>query len=118
MAQPTQPAPVSDGQTVYPAAFFAPYNPVNASDMVARVPGFELKDGDERRGFASAGNLLINGERPSSKTAASELLKRIPASNVTRIELLSGSSAGLDVRGQSQLVNVVVTQTAAKGGGT
>lgn len=118
MAQPPQPAPVSDGQTVYPAAFFAPYNPVNASDMVARVPGFELKDGDERRGFASAGNLLINGERPSSKTAASELLKRIPASNVTRIELLSGANAGLDVRGQSQLVNVVVAQTAAKGDGT
>lgn len=118
IAQSTTPAPTSDGQTVYPAAFFAPYNPVNASDMVARVPGFELKDGDERRGFASAGNLLINGERPSSKTAASELLKRIPAGSVTRIELVSGANAGLDVRGQSQLVNVVVERTARQGGGT
>ena len=117
MAQSPPPALTADGQTVYPAAFFAAYNPVNASDMVARVPGFELKDGDERRGFASAGNLLINGERPSSKTAASELLKRIPAGSVTRIELLSGSNAGLDVRGQSQLVNVVVARTAARGGG-
>ncbi len=64
-----QPA-AQEGISSFPAGFFAPYNPVNANDMVARVPGFELKDGDERRGFAAAGNLLINGERPSSKTAA------------------------------------------------
>jgi hypothetical protein len=114
---PPQPAG-QEGVSSFPAAFFAPYNPVNANDMVARVPGFELKDGDERRGFAAAGNLLINGERPSSKTAASELLKRIPASSVVRIELISGSNAGLDVRGQSQLVNVVVARTGPQGGGT
>ena len=103
-----------DGAATFPAAFFAPYNPVTAADMVARVPGFELRDGDERRGFASAGNLLINGERPSSKTSAAELLKRIPANTVTRIELLSGAQAGLDVRGQSQLVNVIVARSTQR----
>lgn len=104
-------AATPDGESKFEAAFFAPYNPVTAADMVARVPGFELKDGDDRRGFSgSAGNLLINGERPSSKTVPSELLKRVPASDVIRIELLSGSNAAVDVRGQSQLVNVVVKQ--------
>lgn len=113
-------APVAqqDGAQTFPAAFFAAYNPVTAADMVARVPGFELRDGDERRGFASAGNLLINGERPSSKTAASDLLKRIPASTVTRIELLSGNQAGLDVRGRSQLVNVVVDRGSQRAAST
>lgn len=102
-------APAGADATSFPTIFFAPYNPVTAADMVARVPGFELRDGDDRRGFgAAAGNLLINGERPSSKTAASELLKRIPAGNVVRIDVLSGSDANSDVRGQSQLVNVVL----------
>lgn len=113
-AQPSAPAPQQEGAQTFPAAFFAAYNPVTAADMVARVPGFELRDGDERRGFASAGNLLINGERPSSKTQASELLKRIPAGDVTRIELISGNQAGLDVRGQSQLVNVVVARSSQR----
>lgn len=111
--------PASDSLKSFPAAFFAPYNPITAADMVARTPGFELRDGDDRRGFGgSAGNLLVNGERPSSKTVASELLKRIPAGNVVRIELLSGSDAAADVRGQSQIVNVVVKQDARVGGGT
>lgn len=113
-AEPAQAAP-----TTFPASFFAQYNPITAADMVARVPGFELRDGDDRRGFgASAGNLLINGKRPSSKTVPSELLKRIPASNVLRVELLSGSAAGVDVRGQSQIVNVVVNRTEGDKGAT
>ncbi|WP_340643800.1 TonB-dependent receptor [Phenylobacterium sp.] len=117
-------APAGRGETseagaTFPAAFFAQYNPVTAADMVARVPGFELRDGDDRRGFAAtAGNLLVNGERPSSKTAPSELLKRIPAGSVLRIELLSGSNAAIDIRGQSQVVNVVVNQAARADAGT
>lgn len=114
-----QQSPTAAETTRFPAGFFAQYNPITAADMVARVPGFDLRDGDDRRGFgATAGNLLINGERPSSKTAASELLKRIPAANVLRIELLSGSDAGVDVRGQSQIVNVVVNQAAARDAST
>lgn len=109
----------SDGGTAYAPNFFTAYNPITAADMVARVPGFELRDGDDRRGFGgAAGNLLINGERPSSKTVPSELLKRIPAANVLRIEVLSGTSAAADVRGQSQLVNVVVKETAGDGAAT
>ena len=47
-----------------------------------RVPGFEINDGDDRRGFWArpAGNVLVNGERPSSKASISEQLRRIPAS--------------------------------------
>lgn len=101
----------SDAAATYPAAYFAGYNPVSAADMVARVPGFELRDGDERRGFgASAGNVLVNGERPSSKTPLSELLKRIPAASVQRIELYSGSNPAIDARGQAQIANVVINQ--------
>lgn len=111
-----QAGPATDTTAVFDTAFFAPYNPINASDMVARVPGFEINDGDDRRGFgATAGNVLINGERPSSKAGISEQLRRIPASAVLRIELLSGSASGVDVRGQSRLVNVILRPTADTG---
>lgn len=110
-----QPAKADDGTATFPAAFFAQYNPVTAADMVARVPGFELRDGDDRRGFGgSAGNLLINGERPSSKTASSEILKRIPANNVVRVEVMSATNASADVSGQTQVVNLVINQSAAR----
>lgn len=110
-AAPVKPA---EGVQAFDAAFFATYNPVTAADMVARVPGFEVRDGDDRRGFgATAGNILINGERPSSKTIASEQLKRIPAGNVARIELISGSNSAVEVRGQAQLVNIVLKKASS-----
>lgn len=112
----TAPGASSQGVSVFESTFFAPYNPVNAGDMVARVPGFEINDGDDRRGFgATAGNVLVNGERPSSKASISEQLRRIPAGSVLRVELLSGSASGVDVRGQSRLVNVVLRPTADGG---
>lgn len=110
-----QPAKADDGTATFPAAFFAQYNPVTAADMVARTPGFELRDGDDRRGFGgSSGNLLINGERPSSKTAASEILKRIPAGDVVRVEVMSATNASSDVSGQTQVVNLVINRSAAR----
>lgn len=104
------------GPAIFEPSFFLPYNPLNAADMVGRVPGFEINDGDDRRGFgATAGNVLINGERPSSKATISEQLRRIPAGAVLRVELLSGSASGIDVHGQSRLVNVILRPTSETG---
>lgn len=112
-AATAQPAS-AEGVQAFDAAYFKTYNPVTAADMVERVPGFEVRDGDDRRGFGgTAGNVLINGERPSSKTPTSEQLKRIPADRVLRLELISGSSSSVDVHGQTQLVNVVLRKAAA-----
>lgn len=109
--QPAQTAPPPAGAQSFDVAFFKQYNPVTAADMVNRVPGFEIDDGETLRGFgATAGNVLVNGERPSSKVLISEQLKRIPADSVARIDLISGSASNVDVRGQTQLVNVVLKQ--------
>lgn len=109
--------PAAEGVQVFEAAFFKQYNPVTAADIVNRVPGFEIDDGEALRGFgATAGNVLVNGERPSSKVLISEQLKRIPADSVLRVELVSGSASNMDARGQTQLVNVVLKQ--AKQGGS
>src|SRR6056297_2953431 len=104
---------LSEDTVIYPASFFNSYQPVSAADMVAQVPGFQVSDGDGSRGFAGAGgNVLINGERPSSKQdSVSSILARIPASRVARIELIRGNTGRFDAGGQAMLVNVVVDTT-------
>jgi outer membrane receptor protein involved in Fe transport len=88
----------------FAAEYFAPFNPVSAEDMVRRIPGFTLNNGEDRRGLAgAAGNVLINGERPSSKTPISEQLARLSARDVLRIDLYAGGSDGGEIRGQEGL---------------
>lgn len=99
----------SGGNVVYMPPFFSRYNPVTALDMVERVPGFSIDRGENVRGFGgAAGNVLIDGQRPSTKSAdIAESLGRIGAGNVERIELIRGGTGGLDVGGQAVVVNVV-----------
>lgn len=101
-----------DGRVVYLPGFFSQYNPVTALDMVQRVPGFSIDAGDNVRGFSGAGgNVLIDGQRPSTKSAdIFQILGRIGAGNVERIELIRGGTGSLDVGGQSVVVNVVRKQ--------
>jgi hypothetical protein len=110
------PAPVAavEGVTAYPLAFFIDGNPSSALDMINRLPGFSFEAGDVVRGFASAaGNVLIDGKRPTSKASTlDEVLKRIPAESVVRIELIRGGAPGIDMQGRSVLANVVRSTAA------
>src|SRR5688572_18590861 len=78
----------------YRPEFFADFQPANASEMIDRVPGFILDDGADVRGYeGSAGNVLIDGERPATKSEDLEqVLRRIPASRVERIDLIRGGA--------------------------
>ena len=100
----------SDPVVEYPAAFFALYQPNTALDMVRQVPGFQLDDGGGGRGLAgAAGNILINGRRPSAKQdAPSDILSRIPASQVGRIELIQGQVRGINMQGQAAVANIIL----------
>lgn len=109
-------APGESSVIPYPAAFFADARPNNAFDMVQRLPGFTFDPGDnEVRGFAGAvGNVLVDGERPSSKSVILEdLLRRIPASAVERIELIRGGAPGINMQGQPQVANIVRSREAS-----
>src|SRR5689334_6664073 len=77
--------------------------------MVRRVPGFTFDAGATARGFAgTAGNVLINGERPTSKSDALDaILQRIPASDIDHLELIRGGAPGIDMQGLPVIVNVV-----------
>lgn len=98
----------ADGRTAYPAAHYTPFAPQTALDMVRRTPGFVLDEGDdELRGFgATAGNILIDGARPSSKGGVIDALSRIAAGQVERIELIRDASTS-EAQGQALVLNVV-----------
>ncbi|WP_421792497.1 TonB-dependent receptor plug domain-containing protein [Hyphobacterium sp.] len=109
----------SSAVVAFETAFFTTFNPVTALDMVGRVPGFSLSDGDtERRGLAdSFGNLLINGRRPSNKTIGLQtVLQRINAEDVIRIELIREPVPQYEMRGHARLVNVVLREGAGSSG--
>lgn len=102
-----------DGPVVsYSAAFFDRYQPNTALDMVNQVPGFQLDDGDDERGLGgAAGNLLINDRHPSAKQdTPSQILQRIPAARVERIELIRGQVREIDLRGRSVVANLVMVE--------
>ena len=114
--QPPSSGPQATRTTVYDAAFFAQYAPRTALDIAQRVPGFNLDLGNaDVRGFAAAaGNVVINGARPSSKAESLETtLSRIPARRVSRVELGPGDLFGADYSSKSQVLNIIMS---AEGG--
>jgi len=99
----------------YPVSFFDRFQPINALDMVNQVPGFQLEGGfnhNRVRGFANnAGNVLIDDRRPSAKRdSLGNILTRIPAASVERIELIRGQVRSIDMRGNSAVVNIILRE--------
>jgi hypothetical protein len=107
-------AAATEGVTRYPAAFFAERQPLSAYDMVVRVPGFTFDGGDSVRGFGgAAGNVLIGGQRPATKSESLEdALRRIQASQVDRVEIIVGGAPGVDMQGKNVVANVILRADA------
>jgi outer membrane cobalamin receptor len=106
------------GKRVYPASDFARFAPKNAYDMLAQVPSFTIHTADtSERGLGQASeNVLINGERIANKSGgAVDQLKKVPAGNVDRIEIVDAASLG--IAGLSgQVANVILKQATAASG--
>lgn len=103
---------VVNGRRIFDRAFFQRYAPANALEIVRRVPAFALEQVDDTlRGFGqAAGNVVINGQRPSTKSDTIEtVLQRIPANRVLRVEVGAGDVFGADFAGKPQVVNLVLT---------
>lgn len=102
--------------TVYQAAFFAQYAPQSALDIARQVPGFQIDFGDTSlRGFGgAAGNIVIDGARPSSKSESlDDVLAKIPAKRVVRVEVGPGDLFGADYSSKNQVLNIILS---AEGG--
>ena len=108
----------AEGQgRVFTPDYFTQFAPRNALDMVSRIPGFTIDDGNNgQRGLGQANqNVIVNGERFSSKSdSLREQLVRIPAADIIRIEILDGTA--LDIPGLSgQVANVVYKSNGTSG---
>ena len=121
-----------DSTIVYPSAYFSEYAPVTALDMLNRIPGMEISSiggssrgssrgssggsfsnvsrGGRGLGSGSSGTqILINGKRTAGKNNNTETqLRRVDADQVDYIEIIRGTSGDLDVRGSTQIANIVL----------
>ena len=121
---------ISDDATVtYPASYFSQYQLLSVSDMLDRIPGINVarqgsgnqggpgsSQGSSRRGLGLGGDqVLINGRRITGKeNEGNSQLSRIPANQVERIEIIRGTSGELDVRGATQLINIVLLDSESR----
>jgi hypothetical protein len=98
----------------YRASFFATSHPNTAYDMIRRLPGFVFDNGTDARGYAgTAGNVLIDGQRPTAKTDdLKSILQRIPATDVSRIEVISGNPRGINMEGHTVVADVIRKRSA------
>ncbi len=104
-------APALSEVTTYPASFFSSARPNTALDMVERLPGFTFEESQTLRGLAgNAGNVIVDGARPTTKTdTLSDVLRRIPADSVARIDVIRGGAPGIDMQGRTIIANVILT---------
>lgn len=110
------PAARTGAAVTYVPADFARFNPRTALDMLRNLPGFTIRQQEERRGLGQAtANVILNGERFSGKSndIVTEL-GRIAAANVVRIEIVDGAT--LDIPGLSGQVANIVTATGGIAG--
>ena len=109
-------SPTGVGSEIFPAEYFASARPADAYDMVRKLPGFDLVEiDDDVRGFAgSRGNILFDGRVPAGKQESLEqMLRRIPAASVLRIELIRGGAGATAVGGFHLVANIVRRPDAA-----
>ena len=98
------------GVVNYRPEFFTPVRPGTALDMVNWLPGFTFEDTRDMRGIeGSTGNVLIDGKPPTSKTdTLNAVLRRIPADQVERVDIIVGGAPGIDMHGRSIIANVIL----------
>ncbi len=107
--------PAQNQVETYRPDFFASARPATAMDMIGRLPGFSFDGGDGSRGFSgNSGNVLINGQRPTSKNDyLGNVLGRIVAADVDHIDVIHGSAPGIDMQGKAVMANVVLKTAAS-----
>ncbi|MEM6746209.1 MAG: hypothetical protein AAF608_02195 [Pseudomonadota bacterium] len=105
-----------DSRQAFEASYFERFAPQTAIDMVRRVPGFSIREQGDDRGLGQGGvNVLINGQRITSKdTDATDVLSRTPATTVVRIEIADAATLG--VTGLTgQVANVILDRSTLSG---
>ncbi|NQV70832.1 MAG: TonB-dependent receptor [Pseudohongiella sp.] len=113
-----------DSTITFPFSYFAEYEPLTVNDMLDRLPGIDLilqgsnsssSFGGAARGLGASSPILIDGKRMAGKAnEARSQLDRISADQVTRIEIIRGTSSDLDVQNTGQVVNIVLREAQSR----
>lgn len=98
------------GVEIYLPTAFAEFLPQNANDLVRRLPGFQVDEGDDVRGLSGAqGNVLINGRRPPTRSGSiGTRLSTLRVEDVERLELIEAGARDIDMQGYPLLLNIVL----------
>jgi hypothetical protein len=107
-APPVERTAAPSGAQVYTPEDFARFAPRSALDMLGQVPGFTIVSNDQGRGLGQASdNVIINGARVATKSESLfDVLQRIPAARVVRIEIVDGATLGIPGL-SGQVANVI-----------
>lgn len=112
--------PGDESTLIYPASFFAQYEPVSVDDMLSRIPGISLvldesTDSGLRGLGAGENEIMIDGRRVAGKENEGRAqLSRIAASSVDHIEIIRSTSGDMDVRSSGLIVNIVLNETKSR----
>jgi len=111
--EPDNNAAPENSTVTYEGTYFESYRPINALDMVLLLPGFTFENATSARGLGDAsGNVLVNGAQPASKVdPLSQILSRIPANSVLRIDVIRGADSDVDLRGKAIVANIILKNT-------
>lgn len=120
-------AQTAEDQSVitYDKEYFVKFAPSTLLEMLQRVPGVQAildanrrvggtsRGGQQERGLGSGGDqILINNKRLSGKANnINNVLQRISASQVERVEIVRGASSDLDVQSQGLVVNIIMDES-------
>ena len=113
-------ARASTGPVVsYRPDFYVLQEPVTAADILDVIPGARpilSKVGGGGRGLNNNAQLvLLNGKPISAKrNDVKDVLQRIPASSVQRVDLIQGGLPGQDVADSDTVVNLVLATDGEK----
>jgi len=117
--------PGDENTTSYGPEFFAQYpNAISVLDIINRIPAgkriLDQSGGDNARGFSRNTDLiLIDGKRMSGKSNDSQnALQRITLDQVTRIDIIQGSSPDIKVNSQESIINIILNGENPGGSGT
>lgn len=104
------PSPEAGTIDSFPAEFFIDRQATNAGEMINLIPGFVFDPGTAARGLiGNSGNVLIDGTQPVLKSdTITQVLSRIPARSVQRIDVIRGGAEGLDMLGKTVVANIIL----------
>ncbi|MFD2564041.1 outer membrane beta-barrel protein [Aquimarina rubra] len=86
----------------------------NLQDVMKKVPGVIVTNGNINYGGQSNIKILINGKTTDYMDVAS-LLREMPADNIVRVELIQQPGAEYDAEGSGPIVNIILKKNVKLG---